>query len=428
MAVNTFNPIRNIVETMNLTPHPDKEMIKLSIGDPTIFGNLPLPEVCNSSLIDGIEKQKHNGYGPSVGHEKPREAIAAHVSTPTSKVEAKDVVLASGCSGALDLCISCLADSGDNILVPRPGFSLYQTLAESLGIEVRHYDLLPERSWEIDISHMESLIDERTRAVITCNPSNPCGSVYSKQHLTRLLDMLERHMVPVIADEIYEHFVFSGQTYYPLASLSQNVPILSCGGLTKRYLVPGWRLGWIVINDRNGAFADVRGGLIKLSQRLVGPNTLVQAAVPDILTKTPEDFYQSTLAYIENNAKMFYSHLSKVPGLKPVMPQGAMYMMVGVDMKHFPNFKSDVDFTERLVSEQSVFCLPASCFEYPNYFRIVLTVPTEKVNEASVRITEFCKDHYCEKNGVDANHNLTNGVKGRNGVNGHNGIEEINGK
>ncbi|CAL1544859.1 unnamed protein product [Lymnaea stagnalis] len=394
MAENTFNPIRSIVDTMKIEPHPDKPMIALSIGDPTTFGNLPMADTVEEAVIDCIRQRKYNGYAPSVGFEFARQAVADYVSTPTSQVGAKDIILASGCSGALDLCISCLAEPGQNILVPRPGFSLYKTLAESLGIHVKQYDLLPEKSWEIDLEHLESSVDEKTAAVIVCNPSNPCGSAYSKEHLFEILDTVARKKIPIIADEIYEHFVFNGQTYHSLASLSKDVPILACSGLTKRFLVPGWRLGWIVINDRHDAFSQVRTGLLKLSQRILGPNTLIQAALPEILKNTPQSFFDDTLKYLQTNADLFYQNLSDIPGLHPVMPQGAMYMMVGIDMKHFPEFKSDVDFTQKMITEQSVFCLPASCFQYPNFFRVVLTVPTDKVIEACDRIKEFCEEHF----------------------------------
>ncbi|CAG5133419.1 unnamed protein product, partial [Candidula unifasciata] len=160
------------------------------------------------------------------------------------------------------------------------------------------------------------------------------------------------------------------------------------------FLIPGWRLGWIVINDRNDSFSEVRQGLGKLSQRILGPNTLIQSAIPEILGNTAMSFYTDTLNYIENNAKLFYKHLYDAPGLNPVMPQGAMYMMVGIDMEFFPDFKSDVDFTECMITEESVFCLPATCFQYPNFFRVVLTIPTEKVIEACDRIRAFCERHF----------------------------------
>ena len=93
----------------------------------------------------------------------------------------------------------------------------------------------PERSWEVDIEHMRSVIDDDTAAVIVNNPSNPCGSVFSEDHLRDILEVCEQNKIPIIADEIYAHFVFDGNFYHSLSSLSVNVPILSCGGLTKRW-------------------------------------------------------------------------------------------------------------------------------------------------------------------------------------------------
>ena len=117
---------------------------------------------------------------------------------------------------------------------------------------------------------MESVIDENTVAILVNNPSNPCGSVFDEDHLTEILKIAEKYCLLIIADEIYEHFVFNGseKSYTPIAKLSKNVPVLSCGGLTKRYLVPGWRLGWITIHERNGIFQEsgIRKGLQSLSQ------------------------------------------------------------------------------------------------------------------------------------------------------------------
>jgi len=394
-ANDTCNPIRKIVDEMKLTPHPEKDMIALSIGDPTVFGNMKLAEEVNAAVIDSLKSEKNNGYAPSVGYEQARAAVAEYESCENSTLTSKDVVFASGCSGALDLAITVLANPGQNILIPRPGFSLYKTLAASLSIETRYYNLLPENSWEIDLEQMESLIDENTATIIINNPSNPCGSVFSRQHIRDIVDIASRHKLPIIADEIYAHFVFSGEEYYSVASQSADVPVLSCGGLTKRFLVPGWRMGWVTIHDRNNVFAkEVRAGLQALSTRILGPNTIIQGAVPSILKNTTQKYHQETVGMVHENAILSFKAISKIPGLKPVMPQGAMYMMIGIEMERFPEFTSDVDFTERLVTEQSVFCLPAKCFEYPNFFRVVLTVPQEKLDIACQRIQEFCSKHY----------------------------------
>lgn len=142
--------------------------------------------------------------------------------------------MTSGASHALDLCIALLGSPGKNILIPRPGFPLYKTLCGGYGIEYKSYNLLPTSSWEIDLDHLESLIDCNTVAIIYNNPSNPCGSVYSESHIRKLLKICEKYCLPVIADEIYENMVFPGEKFLPIASLTSEVPVLSCRGTTKR--------------------------------------------------------------------------------------------------------------------------------------------------------------------------------------------------
>ncbi|PNI31860.1 TAT isoform 4 [Pan troglodytes] len=344
MAKKTFNPIRAIVDNMKVKPNPNKTMISLSIGDPTVFGNLPTDPEVTQAMKDALDSGKYNGYAPSIGFLSSREEIASYYHCPEAPLEAKDVILTSGCSQAIDLCLAVLANPGQNILVPRPGFSLYKTLAESMGIEVKLYNLLPEKSWEIDLKQLESLIDEKTACLIVNNPSNPCGSVFSKRHLQKILAVAARQCVPILADEIYGDMI--------------------------------------------------RDGLVKLSQRILGPCTIVQGALKSILCRTPGEFYHNTLSFLKSNADLCYGALAAIPGLRPVRPSGAMYLMVGIEMEHFPEFENDVEFTERLVAEQSVHCLPATCFEYPNFIRVVITVPEVMMLEACSRIQEFCEQHY----------------------------------
>lgn len=389
----THNPIRAIVEGLKIVPNPEKPLIALSIGDPTTFGNLkPAPQVIDA-IRKVVKEGSKNGYGPSNGFPEARQAVAEYVAHQ-GPVSANDVILCSGCSCALDLCISVLAGAGQNILIPKPGFSIYKTLAEGFGVECRYYDLIPERNWEVDLDQLESLIDANTATIVVTNPSNPCGSVFSREHLEAILDIAERHFVPIIADEIYEHFVFPGQEFHSVSSLSRNVPVLSCGGLTKRFLVPGWRMGWIVIHDRNNVLQGVRKGLANLSSRILGANTLVQGALPEILKNTPQSFYDDLVATLHRHAELAFKSVKRIRGLRPVMPGGAMYMMIGIDIERFPEYETDLEFVQALVAEQSVFCLPGACFEYPNYMRIVLTVPEDMMVEACHRLAEFCEKHY----------------------------------
>lgn len=198
----------------------------------------------------------------------------------------------------------------------RPGFPLYQTLAKGLGINTRFYNLLQERNFEIDLNHLESQIDEDTVAIVYCNPSNPCGSLFRREHIQSLLLIAEKYRLPVIADEIYEYMVFPGREFISIGSLSDTVPILSCRGTTKRFLVPGYRLGWIIVQDRHDIFGDrIRLGLNNLCTRILGANSLIQGALPDILSKVPKSFYDHTIDVISVSILFFeiVCSASKIP-------------------------------------------------------------------------------------------------------------------
>lgn len=173
-------------------------------GDPTTFGNLKAADETMKAVLHSLESGKYNGYASTQGHEIARKAVAKYSAhqRPDGEIDANEVVLCSGCSSALEYCILALADRGQNVLVPRPGFCLYYTLAQGLDIEVRYYDLLPDQQWRADLVQLESLIDENTAALLINNPSNPCGSVFDEKHLRELIAICERHYLPIIADEV----------------------------------------------------------------------------------------------------------------------------------------------------------------------------------------------------------------------------------
>lgn len=394
-SLKTYNRIRAIVDGMAITPNPEKEMIPLSIGDPTIFGNLDPPQTAVDCIIESVKSGKYNGYSPSAGYDDARKAVARYLTKKGDRTNPEDVFLTSGCSSAIEHAIAVLVNPGDNILIPRPGFSLYQTLCECQGLEVKSYNCLPDRMWEVDLSHLESLIDGKTKAIVVVNPSNPCGSNFTRNHVREIVQVALRHKIPIIADEIYGGMAFKPLEFTSCSSQSENVPVLTCGGISKIFLVPGWRLGWVVMHDRHDIFGEkIRRGLLRLTQRILGPCTLVQSILPKLLEDEDTQYMDKAVSLIQSNAEYAFSRISNMCGLRPVTPQAAFYMMVGISMKNFPKIKNEKEFTETLVCEQSVFCLPASCFNYPDFFRIVLTVPEEKLKEACDRLEEFCRNHY----------------------------------
>ncbi|RLN53688.1 hypothetical protein BBJ29_001335 [Phytophthora kernoviae] len=373
------NPIRKIVDNIKKPATSSKTLIPLSLG-------------CS---------MKHNGYIHSAGSETARAAIAQHYGNLRAPLTMDDIIIASGCSGAIEIALQGLLNPGDNILLPKPAFPLYQAVCEAHKIQCRFYNLKPECNWEADLEHMQSLVDGNTKAILVNNPSNPCGSVYSMPHLKQILALAELNKLPIIADEIYGDMVFGSNVFYPMATLTKTVPVIAVGGLAKQFLIPGWRVGWIMVHDRNDILKGVRTAYFKLSQNILGANSLVQSVIPDLLTPIPGSAEEQSLAMfkkqyfatLEDNAKFTIDTLLRIPGLEVVVPQGAMYAMVKVQTHVMTKIKDDFDFTQKLLDEESVFVLPGQCFGMTNYFRIVFSAPHEVLEDAYTRLAHFCHRH-----------------------------------
>eukprot|EP00644_Phytophthora_capsici_P002163 jgi/Phyca11/8289/fgenesh1_pm.PHYCAscaffold_27_\ len=358
------NPIRKIVDNIKKPAASTKTLIPLSLGDPTVFGNLHCPDVLVQAIVRNTRSMQHNGYIHSAGSEAARAAIAQHYGNMRAPLTMDDIIIASGCSGAIEIALRGLLNP-------------------------------------VDLEHMQSLVDDNTKAILVNNPSNPCGSVYSKPHLEKILALADSNKIPIIADEIYGDMVFGSNVFFPIASLTKTVPVVAVGGLAKQFLIPGWRVGWVMVHDRNDILKDVRTAYFKLSQNILGANSLVQSAIPDLLTPVPGsaeeqsliEFKKRYFATLEDNAKFTIEALARIPGLEVVVPQGAMYAMVKVQTNVLTKIKDDFDLTQKLLDEESVFVLPGQCFGMTNYFRIVFSAPHEVLADAYTRLANFCQRH-----------------------------------
>jgi tyrosine aminotransferase len=408
-AGRTSNPIRAVVDRVLSSAKPrtdDLSRIPLSLGDPAAFGNLPPPQELTDAIAACAAENKYNGYIPATGLPAATAAVASHYSTSKCPIKASDVVMASGCSGALELCITAMLNDGENILVPNPGFALYEVIAKSHGAEVLPYNLDPNTGWECDLEHMESLITPRTRGILVNNPSNPCGSVFSEAHLGDIVRLAAKHRLPIVADEVYGGMTWGPKPFIPIsdvaASLGWPAPVISASGLAKQFLVPGWRVGWLVFYDTAfGAIAPVKEGVCQLANVVLGASHLLQAAIPKIFA--PEDaavaesikaFRTRTNGILEENSDFTCEQLASCYGLRVVPSSGAMYVMVEILVDQFDDkITDDVDFTGLLLDETNVFALPGSCFGAKNFFRVVFCAPKPNLGEAYDRIKAFCDNH-----------------------------------
>jgi tyrosine aminotransferase len=166
--------------------------------------------------------------------------------------------LAFGCSGALYNAVSALCEVGDTILVPSPGFPLCQPICQNLGVEFDNYCLMPDEGWKIDLADLRSKITPRTRAILVNNPSNPCGSCFTLQHMQEILAVADEFKVPIISDEVYYGLTYDPERpFISFGNATSTVPVICTGAISKIYCLPGWRLGWTIVYNNQGYFDDV---------------------------------------------------------------------------------------------------------------------------------------------------------------------------
>jgi len=396
-AMGILNPIREIMDKIAGKENPEKRLISLAQGDPTAYPHLRPGEISTNAVNAAVSGGTASGYQPSQGNGPCRKAVAEFFSTPNRPpLVANDVFMTLGCSEALAHCLAALACKNGNVLLPRPGFCLYQVLCDYHGLEARYYDLLPNQKWEIDLDQLGQVADENTVAILINNPSNPCGAVYSRSHLEKFMAKAEELKVPVIADEVYAEMTFE-VPYLSCAAASAKVPVLSVCALSKRWLAPGWRLGWVTVHDAFGILADagIHQQLLKLCQISLGPSAPLQASLPEILHSTPKEWYGRVMRDIQESAKVSTRRAKAVAGLEvPSEPQGAMYLMIKLKPGAFKGIGTDdVAFAGQLLQEESIAVLPGQCFNAPGFFRTVFAAPPNALEEAWDRIEDFCKRH-----------------------------------
>ncbi|CAN1844539.1 Probable aminotransferase TAT2 [Linum perenne] len=278
---------------------------------------------------------------------------------------------------AIEVALTVLARPGANILLPRPGFPYYEARAAVSKLEVRHFDLLPERGWEVDLEAVESLADENTVAMVIINPGNPCGCVYSYEHLKRVAETAKKLGILVISDEVYAHLTFGSNKFVPMGVLGSVVPVLTLGSISKRWIVPGWRLGWLVTADPNGIL--LKTGMVESIKGCLDissdPATFIQGGVEQLIRNTKEDFFSRIRALLKEDADSCYDKLKDIPC----------------------DIEDDMDFCIKLAREESVIVLPGMAVGLKNWLRVSFAVEPSALEDGLDRMKTFYLRHAKKK-------------------------------
>ena len=375
--------IRDIVVLADRLRREGKKILSLNIGDPCIFGFQP-----PSELIEAVHeamKANHNGYGPALGVPEALDALAKEGVRKGIR-ELRSIYITTGASEAIEVCLTALLDPGENVLLPAPGYPLYSAIMGKLDCPLNFYHLDEEKGWAPDIDDLASRINSRTRGIVLINPNNPTGALYDVETLKAILEIAREKNLVVFSDEIYDQLVFDGNTHVATASLADDIPMVTFGGLSKNFVTPGWRIGWGMLSGPPEIVRDYDQAIQKILRARLCANHPEQYAIPVALNRGRRHI-PAMIDALQKRRDVTVEKLNAMEGASCVKPGGAFYAFPSIDIPG-----SDRDFCEELLRETGVLTVFGEGFgQKPGskHLRVVFLPPEEILTDAFEKMDAF---------------------------------------
>jgi alanine-synthesizing transaminase len=379
--------IRNIVTEARKVEAAGRQVRYLNIGDPIIFGFQTPPHMIEA--VERAMRDGHNGYQSSAGIQPAREAVAAELTRRGMPVTADRVLITAGTSEGIELALTALAETGDEVLVPSPTYPLYTAVLAKIGARAVYYRTDPANGWLPDLDDVRKGISPATRALVVIDPNNPTGATYPVEVRTTLIELADRHNIPLLADEVYGDLAYDGPVA-PMASLDPDAPIISFSSLSKAYLAPGWRTGWMAVGPTD-RLDDVLNGIKKLADgRLCSTGPMEYAIVAALNgDRSHEAGFRAAL---RERAELTVTRLNAIAGVHTVAPSAAFYAMPKVTL---PAGITDEDYVLALLRATGVLCVYGSGFgtrPEDGFFRVVFLASPQALVEIYDLVAGFTAD------------------------------------
>lgn len=379
--------IRNIVAEARKVEAAGMKVRYLNIGDPITFGFKTPPH-----MIEAVERAMRdgdNGYAPSVGILPAREAVADELTRRGMPVTADRVVITSGTSEGIELTLTALAEAGDEVLIPSPTYPLYTAVLAKIGAKAVFYRKDPSNGWLPDVREIEKLVTPATRALVVIDPNNPTGATYPDHIRRGLIEIADAHNLPLLADEVYGDLAYDGPVP-PMASLCPDAPIISFSSLSKAYLAPGWRAGWMAVG-RTDRLDDVLAGVKKLADGRLCSTGPMEHAIPAALNG--DRSHEAGLrAALRERAELTVKRLNAIDGIHTVAPTAAFYAMPQVAL---PPGVTDEQYVLALLRATGVLCVYGSGFgtrPEDGFFRVVFLADPAELAAIYNLVADFTGD------------------------------------
>ena len=364
-------------------------VLKLNIGNPAPWG-FNAPEEILREVIRNVPQSQ--GYCDSKGLYSARKAVMQYYQqVGITDVDVDDIYIGNGVSELVAMSVQALVNDGDEVLIPSPDFPLWSAAVNLCGGKAVHYMCDEENDWQPDLADLRSKITPQTKALVVINPNNPTGAVYQRDMLDQLVAIGREFDLVMFADEIYDKILFDEEPYIPLASLADDLLMLTFSGLSKSYRVAGFRSGWLVVSGARERALDYIEGLNILASTRLCANVPTQHAI-----QTALGGHQSIYELTAPGGRLFeqrnvaWQLLNEIDGISCVKPKGALYLFPKIDTAKF-NIQDDEQFALDLLLQEKVLMVQGSGFNWPraDHFRIVFLPHVEQLKEALGRLKNF---------------------------------------
>ncbi len=386
--------IRDLVVLANELEQKGKRVLKLNIGDPIQF-DYETPKEMIDGVCNAVQSNK-NYYADSLGIRELRSAIAFHEGQKHGiSISEENIMFTSGVSEAIYFLFASFTEVGDEILLPAPTYPAYSSLATVFQTKVRYYSCIEGNGWQPDLDDLRKKISDKTRFVVSINPNNPTGAVYSEKTMKEMIDIIGEHHSVLVSDEIYDDLVIDGDRPPGAARISNDVPAIIFNGFSKSFLAPGWRAGYAYRWDPDDKIADAWEGMKKVARARLSATTPIEYGCLAAL-QSNRSYLSELKQKLRSRRNVVTKHMNDSDLFDLTVPMAAFYAFPRIHIES-TTFRSDEEFVVALLKETGVLVVYGSGFgESPvtkNHFRIVYLANEETLELALSLLVSFAERH-----------------------------------
>lgn len=370
-----------------------QRILKLNVGNPGAF-DLHAPDEIMQDVIRNLSSAE--GYCESRGLFPARKAVMQECQiNGIADVGINDIYMGNGVSELIVMCMQALIDDGDEILIPAPDYPLWTAAVRLAGGVPVHYLCDEENEWQPNLDDIRGKLSPRTKGLVVINPNNPTGAVYDVDMLKSLAAIASEKNLVLFADEIYDKILYEDAVHTPMASITQDVLVVTFNGLSKSYRLAGFRSGWIILSGAKERASDFIDGLQMLSSIRLCANVPGQLAV-----QTALGGYQSINDLILPGGRLLEQRntacdmLNDIPGVSCVKPKGALYLFPRLDPKVY-KIDDDEQLVLDLLRSKHILLAQGSAFHWPtpDHLRVVFLPRKEELALAIDKLGAFLKKY-----------------------------------